>query len=334
MKFQRDNFFILINEVFRQNSTADILLGVFPLIWSVGIKDFLSAAINGATLLLSSNQFHAKEALSLIGKYKVTKLLLVPVYAAQMLSCEEMQTADLSSVKLIEITGAKLTADLRSRLKRFFSASCTIRTTYGCSEMSGIAYEVESSSFALNPNIETRIICPETGQFKSMTEEGEIVVRHRTFWLGYLNDDNSTRMVYENGWYKTGDLGYFDANRNLHINSRIKDIINLEPFDISPLEIEEEIEKIPDVTLAVVVGIPDELKWNLLAVLVIRQPNSTVTEQDVIERISSRKPSYQHINGGVYFVEKVPTTSNGKILRRYATQKAIIMFNERNHHSM
>lgn len=68
----------------------------------------------------------------------------------------------------------------------------------------------------------------------------------------------STQEVYEDGWYRAGDLGHFDSNQYLHINSRIKDIIRLELFDLSPLEIEAEIMKMSDIALVIVVVIPDE----------------------------------------------------------------------------
>lgn len=321
---------LLIYPNCRKDSSSDIILNVFSLFWSVGIREYLSAALNGATLIVSSNAFDANEVLSLIERYQVTKLLIVPVYAAQILNCKEIQETNLSSLKVITSTGAKLTADLKSRLRKFLPSSCAIKSTYGCSEMSGMAYEYEDSLFILNPNIEAKIICPNTQEAKDVDEEGEILLRYKTSWSGYYNDITATQQVYKDGWYRTGDLGQFDSNKYLHINGRIKDIIRLELFDISPIEIENEIMKMPGVSLVVVVGVPDEMKWNLLAALIIKRPDSLITHQDVRDLVASRKPDYKHLNGGVYFVESVPTTPNGKVLRRHATQEAIALYSKRN----
>lgn len=265
----------------------------------------------------------------MIDKYHVTKCRIVPVYAAQMLNCQEIYTTNLSSLKIIQSTGAKLTIDTKNRLKFFLQPNCVIKSTYGCSEMSGMAYEAKYSLFVLNPNIEAKIICLDTNKAQNTDEEGEILLRYKTSWLGYYNDMKSTQEVYEDGWYRTGDLGHFDSNKYLHINSRIKDIIRLELFDLSPLEIEAEIMKMPDIAMVVVVGIPDELKWSILAALVIRRPNSNITEQDVEYQVASRKPDYKQLRGGVYFVDNVPTTANGKVSRRLATEKAIALHNSK-----
>lgn len=313
----------------RKDSQTDIILNVFSLFWSVGIKEYLSAAINGATLIVSNKSFDAIRTLSLIERYQVTKCLVVPVYAAQMINCNEIHTTNLSSLKVIQSTGAKLSTYLKDRLRKFLSPNCIIKSSYGCSEMSGMAYETGDSLFVLHPNIEARIICVDTKKSQNTGEEGEILLRYKTPWLGYYNDVESTRHVYENGWYRTGDLGHFDYNKYLHINSRIKDIIRLELCDISPEEIESEIMKMQGIALVVVVGLPDELKWSILAALVIKKQNANIAGQDVEDQVASRKPEYKHLKGGVYFVESVPTTANGKISRKLATEKAITLYKSR-----
>ncbi|KAL5275401.1 hypothetical protein ACFFRR_001341 [Megaselia abdita] len=307
-------------------SSSDIILNAFSLYWSVGIREYISAALNEATLVVPY-KFDAKEMLSLIEKYQVTKCLLVPVHIAQMLSCQEIHTINLSSMKIIQSTGAKLTIDLKNRLRQFLPPSCIIKSTYGCSEMAGMAYEHQDSLFILHPNIEAKILCLNTNKEQNTDEEGEIAIRHKTSWCGYYNDEKATRQVYKDGWYRTGDLGHFDSNKYLHIKSRIKDIIRLELFDISPLEIESEIMKMTEVVLVVVVGIPDELKWNRLAALVVKRPDSKITAVDIQNHVASRKPEYKHLNGGVYFVESVPTTATGKVSRRLATERGIELYN-------
>lgn len=286
--------------------------------------------MNNATLLVSNSIFDVKEVLYLIEKYNVTKMLLVPLHCAQMMNCQDIETRKLSSLKCIRSTGAKMSQEVKRRLKNYLSKDCVIKSGYGCSEMSGMAYELKEDCFVLYPNIEARIMCPETNKSLTVNEEGEIELRYKTHWIGYYNDEESTRKVYKNGWYKTGDLGYFDSENFLHINGRIKEIIRLEICDISPQEIEAEIMKNPNVVLAIVIGIPDELNWNLLAALVIKRQNSEISEQDVIDQVAANKPLYKHLNGGVFFVEQVPTTANGKVVRRLATQEGIKLFNERN----
>lgn len=267
--------------------------------------------------------------LPLIEKYQVTKLVVVPVYLAQISNCQEIHATDLSSLKMVQSTGAKLTTDLKDGFKKFLSPHCILKSSYGCSEMSGMAYETNDNLFVLHPNIEARIVCPDSNEPLTTDEEGEILLRYKTPWLGYYNDVHSTRKVYENGWYRTGDLGHFDSNKFLLINSRIKDIIRLELCDISPLEIEAEIMKIPGIVLVVVVGIPDALEWNILAALVIKRPDSELTYQEIEIQVAIRKPCYKHLKGGVFFVESIPTTVNGKVSRRLATEQAMRLYNEK-----
>lgn len=106
---------------------------------------------------------------------------------------------------------------------------------------------------------------------------------------GYLKSDNKTNGVFsEDGWFYTGDLGYFDADNELFLVDRKKDIIKYQCYHVSPSDIEQLVEKYVDIEAIVVVGIPDVTAddMHLPAALVIKsESNPTVTEEEIIKLV-------------------------------------------------
>uniref|UniRef100_T1H1B7 AMP-binding enzyme C-terminal domain-containing protein n=1 Tax=Megaselia scalaris TaxID=36166 RepID=T1H1B7_MEGSC len=111
---------------------------------------------------------------------------------------------------------------------------------------------------------------------------------------------------------------------------RIKEIMKSKGYHISPSEIEELVLEIPEVADICVVGIPDVVTINLPAALVIRKNGSTLSQEAIQKYVADKMPHYKHLTGGVYFVDSLPRTPSGKILRRKAKEIAELFFKEIN----
>lgn len=147
---------------------------------------------------------------------------------------------------------------------------------------------------------------------------------------GYYNNPQSSReAVDDEGFIKTGDLGYVDENGFLYITDRKKDIFKYKGHHINPSEIENVIQQIKGVEFAVVVGIPNDETFNLISAVVKKKEGfEALKEQEIFDYVAESLPGYKHLHGGVYFVEGLPSAATGKILKREIKNIATKMFDK------
>jgi len=133
--------------------------------------------------------------------------------------------------------------------------------------------------------------------------------------LGYLNREEETRNTIKDGWLHTGDIGYYDQGENLFIVDRLKELIKVKGLQVAPAEIEDIIRAIPEVTDVAVIGVPCDRKGEVPRAYVVRD-GSSLSEEDVSKSVESKLSSYKHLEGGVEFVQSIPKSAAGKILRK------------------
>lgn len=120
-------------------------------------------------------------------------------------------------------------------------------------------------------------------------EIGEIYLMPPYRFLGYANNEEGTRQAFDpEGWLKTGDLGYLTEEGEIFIVDRKKDMIKYLNYQVAPSEIEAFVNGIDGVSVACIVGIPDMISGDLPAAVVIKDKNSDITEQDIIDEVASK----------------------------------------------
>lgn len=122
----------------------------------------------------------------------------------------------------------------------------------------------------------------------NLREIGEIYVMTQLKFLGYANNENATRSAFDSlGWLKTGDLGYLTEEGDIFIVDRKKDMIKYLNYQVAPSELELCIQKMEGVKAVCVVGIPDIISGDLAAAVIVKEPKSFLTEQDVVDQVAS-----------------------------------------------
>lgn len=178
---------------------------------------------------------------------------------------------------------------------------------------------------------------PITDASLGPNEEGEICVRGPIVMKGYIgNEAASKETVDADGWLHTGDVGYYDEDGFFYITDRKKELIKYKGLQVSPTELEKILLSHPDVQDAAVAPIPDETAGDLPRAYIIKRPGSTLTEKEVATFIAGKffclqknsgevytlfvsadKVSpHKRLRGGVIFVDSIPKTATGKIMRR------------------
>ena len=158
------------------------------------------------------------------------------------------------------------------------------------------------------PGIDIRIIDPETGSEVDHDIHGEIVVRGSSVFDGYDGVDPADIGVDTNGWFRTGDLGAIDANGCLRFLGRLKDMLKVGGENVASVEVEGFLTTHPAVSIASVVGVPDEKYVEVVAAFIQLNPEMHATEREIIDFCKGSIASYK-IPRYVRFVDEWPMSS-------------------------
>jgi 4-coumarate--CoA ligase len=233
---------------------------------------------------------------------------------------------DISSVKDILCAAAPLSAELQAEFMDKFGIS-RVRQAYGMSELSpgvtiGPTTEPKSGSCGiLVPNTELKLVNEERMEL-GLGETGEIAVRGPQVMKGYLNNIKATKeMIDEDGWLYTGDIGKMDDEGHLYVVDRLKELIKYKGHQVAPAELEGILLTHPDVADAAVIGIPHETGGEVPRGYVQLKPSTNPSEDDIIQFVNKEVNPFSWLRGGVEFVDAVPKSGTGKILRRELRKK-------------
>lgn len=227
--------------------------------------------------------------------------------------------ADLSAVELIVSGGAPLGRDLQLEAARRFPGA-TIGQGYGMTETSAVipvpdrAGMVPGSVGKLAPGTELRLVDPDTGRDARPGEAGELLVRGPQVMAGYLGRPEATAGILDaGGWLRTGDLGRIDADGNLFVVDRLKELIKVNALQVAPAELEALLTGHPQVADAAVIARPDEKTGESpVAFVVARGP---VEPGQLMAWVAARVAPHKRIRA-VRLVSEIPRNPSGKILRR------------------
>jgi acyl-CoA synthetase (AMP-forming)/AMP-acid ligase II len=175
-----------------------------------------------------------------------------------------------------------------------------------------------SSGFIL-PNTEIRVAHLETGEDCAADEDGEIWIRGPQVMKGYLDDPEANAYTLAaDGWLRTGDIGHADADGYLYVVDRLKELIKYRGYQVPPAELEALLVQHPAVADAAVIPSPDDKGGEVPKAFVVK--HGEVTEGELMSWVSERVPSYKKVRR-VEFIDQIPRSLSGKILRRVLVEK-------------
>jgi acyl-CoA synthetase (AMP-forming)/AMP-acid ligase II len=172
------------------------------------------------------------------------------------------------------------------------------------------------------PSTELRAVDPDTGRDLGAGERGELLVRGPQVMKGYLNrPDASAEILDADGWLATGDLGYVDEDGNVFVVDRLKDLIKVSAYQVAPAELEALLVAHPRVADAAVVRRPDERHGEVpVAAVVPRGMAGEVDAEGIMAWVAERVAPHKRLRA-VRFVDEIPRTPTGKLLRRLLTER-------------
>ncbi|KAJ7756755.1 phenylacetyl-CoA ligase [Mycena maculata] len=309
---------------------GDVCLGIPPFYHIYGIILILHVPVFLATTVVVVPKFGFKEMLNSIVRHRVSLLTVVPPQIVMLLKDPTVRQFDLSSVRIITCGGAPLSVGLTKQLAQLFP-SAQIGQAYGQTEATGgisissVSTKVGLSCGSLLPGIVARVLKPD-GSLATRGEPGELYVKTPAMATGYWGDELATRKTFIDGWIRTGDLVMFDDKEEIVYLDRLKEIIKVNGFQVSPADIEACLLDHPMVADVCVVGIPHETSGERpLAFVVLTPAVAPMSQQingaekikkDLMQHVAANKARYKHL-GRVEFIDTIPKNPSGKILRRF-----------------
>ncbi|KAJ5495086.1 Acyl-CoA ligase inpC [Penicillium diatomitis] len=274
-------------------------------------------------------KFELNVYLRAIQQFKITSLFLVPPIIINMLRSQDVCSKyDLSSVKTLFTGAAPLGMETALDFQKVYP-NVVIRQGYGLTETSTVVSStlpgdvVLGSSGCFLPGVEARIMTPEGEEVTSYDTPGELVVRSPSVVLGYLNNEKANKETFEDGWMRTGDEAVVRKGPNdtehVYIVDRIKELIKVKGLQVAPAELEAHLLTHPAVADCAVIAIPDDAAGEVPKAVVVKSA-SAGSDEDAIEAIKKHvqdhKARHKWLKGGVRFMDAIPKSPSGKILRR------------------
>lgn len=316
---------LIEGDVFREAYNCGPIFNFSALFWATGMYAVLTSLFYTRTRVLTSHPFTEELLIKILTKYKVEDVFTPPAYVAALQNYPNFNRLSFSSIKQWTMGGAMVTQQMITNLSNQLPNGVA-GPIYGASEM-GIISRIPFASGSvgtLTRNIEVKIVDDE-GHRLGPNQKGEIRLKIKHKMLGYLHNAEATQAAYdEDDFFKSGDVGYFDSDGYLYVIDRIKDIIKFNNYQISPSDLEAIIEKIDGVKLVCVVGVPLADKSGDLATAVIeRNEGAKLTEEQVVGFVDGQVSDFKKLRGGVRFVDELPKSAAGKVLRRLVKEMVL-----------
>ena len=290
----------------------------------------LSGIIKGTTIVIPSETFHPRKILKAIEQEGCTAIYGSPSAFIALMGDSEYDNMKIRSLRTGIMGGAQCPMEVMKKVVDNMGVK-EIIIGYGQTEASSwitttrpddpLELRVSTVGKPL-PNLEIKVIDPQTGQEVSSGGSGEICARGFNMKGYYKMPSATANTIDSEGWLHTGDLGTMDGEGYLRTTGRLKEIITKGKETIYPTEIEEVLYSHPKISNVQVFGVPDKVLGEEVATWIKLQEGITITVEEILQYCEGRLPS-SHIPRYVKFVKEFPTTPLGKVQKFKMRESAI-----------
>ncbi len=323
-----DNFFGLLplaKDIWELTPTA-VNMVAMPLFHIGGGGWALAGMYEGATSVVIRD-FDPSALVRLIGEERITHGFVVPAVLQFTLMAPNLSEGDFSSLEVLVYGASPISEDVLAKSLTTFG--CKFWQAYGLTETTGAIVNLPPADHQLDgpnrhrlrscglpgPGVELRIVDAATHEDVPQGAVGEIWVRSPQVMLGYWHQPGETAKAIVDGWFRTGDAGYLDADGYLYIHDRVKDMIVSGGENIYPAEIENVLMGHPGVGDAAVIGVPSERWGETVKAVVVRAAASEVGTEELIEYCRERLAKFK-CPTSVDWVDALPRNPTGKVLKK------------------
>ena len=299
---------------------GEVTAAFLPFFHIYGMTVLMNIHLGGGGALVTMPRFDLPLFLQISQDHKAQRMWVVPPVALALAKHPLVDDYDLSGLQEVFIaaapSGPELSDAIAARL------GCKALQGYGMTELSPVSHVVprnaprSGAAGITAPNTSCRIVDIETGENLPAGQEGELWIKGPQIMQGYLNNPQATaESITPDGWLRTGDIAKIDDDGYMFITDRLKELIKYKGFQVAPAELEATLVAMEGITDAAVVGLPDEEAGELPVAFVVvgdPAPDADAIKAHIAERLATYKQLHE-----IYFVDEIPKSASGKILRRY-----------------
>lgn len=277
-------------------------------------------------------KFDLEKFCKTIEKFGATFAYVVPPIVLMLGKSPIVSNYDLSTIRMMNSGAAPLTRELVDAV--YARLKIPIKQGYGLSETSPTTHtqpwdhwnKYPGSVGRLLPNQVAKYMNPE-GKEVAAGQTGELWIKGPNVFQGYLNNPEGTKnALTDDGYFKTGDVGHQDEEGNFYITDRVKELIKYKGFQVPPAELEGLLISHEDIDDVAVIGIYNEEQATEIPRAYVVPKKGVVGDKDEAKKIvawlQEKVASHKRLRGGVKFVDVIPKSPSGKILRRLLKEQA------------
>jgi long-chain acyl-CoA synthetase len=292
----------------------DVFLAVLPLFHGFGQTTMMNAPFMAGSSIVLMPRFDATAALEALVSEKVTVTAVVPTMLQFLLAANKKGDFDLSHMRCVVTGGSAMNLELAQQFQDVFKVP--VLEGYGLTETSPVvsfncdAETNRAGSVGLPIwGVEVGIL-GDDDRLVGPTEVGEIVIRGHNVMRGYFNDPQANARVFHNGWFRTGDYGYLDADGYIFIAGLKKDMILRAGMNVYAREVELILEECSPVAAAAVVGVPDRTRGEEVRAFVQLRAGCEGDDRELLAYCRECLPSYK-VPRKIEFVDELPRRADG-----------------------
>ncbi|MDH3733197.1 MAG: 4-coumarate--CoA ligase family protein [Gemmatimonadota bacterium] len=304
----------------------EVVIAVLPFFHIYGMVVVMSACLRAGATLVTLPRFDLEQFLGTIQEHRVTRAYLVPPIILALAKHPLIDDYDLSSLEYVTSGAAPLGAEVALSCQNRLGVR--VSQGYGLTEASPVTHlrpltdpgtERIGTVGPCLSNTEVCVVDLDSGARLGPGGEGEVWIRGPQIMKGYLNNPEATAATVDrDGWLHTGDVGCVDEDGFLTIVDRAKELIKYKGYQVPPAELEDLLLSHPSVADAAVIPSPDEESGEVPKAFVVS--SGEVTEDEIMAFVAERVAPYKKIRL-VEFIDEVPKSPSGKILRRILVQR-------------
>ena len=312
------------------------VIAVLPFFHIYGLTVLMNLGLALGCTVVTMPRFDLEDFLRTIQDQKITRAFVAPPIVLALAKHPLVDTYDLSSLRTITSGAAPLDEQLalaaEQRLRGGAADGVTVSQGYGMTELSPVSHSTPDQGMApagvpadvpkgsvgyAIPGTECRLVDPAGGQDVGPGERGELWIRGPQVMRGYLNNPEATAETLDDeGWLHTGDVAVVDEHGRYTVVDRVKELIKYKGYQVAPAELEAVLIGHPEISDAAVIGVKDEESGEELPkAFVVRTPGSELSEDAVMAYMAEKVAPHKKIRF-VEFIEQVPKSAAGKILRK------------------
>jgi len=293
-----------------------------PLFHVTGLVPVMLSCFASGLELVMMYRWSPERALELIERERVTHFVGVPTMAWDLLESPDFAHRDTSSLQNVGGGGAPAPPELVHRIDRSFARG---RPTigYGMTETNAYGPQNSGDDYVQRPRSAGRVVpimeirvVDEQGREVPTGEIGEICFRGANLFRGYWGRADATAEAFADGWFRSGDLGRFDAEGFLTIEDRKKDMVLRGGENVYSAEVEAALYEHPGVHEAAVFGVPHERLGEEVAAAVVPKSGALLAEAELRAHVAERLAAFKVPTVWAIRADRLPRTATGKILKR------------------